>query len=82
MSNTETRETLLTGQNVPDFELTTFDPSKGSFGSFKLSENQANKKWTVLVFYPADYTFVCPTELADVGESYSKIIGYAHNFAG
>jgi peroxiredoxin (alkyl hydroperoxide reductase subunit C) len=73
MSDTENKEALRTGQRVPDFELTTFDPSKGTFGNFSLSENRKNKRWTVLVFYPADYTFVCPTELADVGAAYTKI---------
>ena len=29
--------------------------------------------WLVLCFYPADDTFVCPTELADMGEKYSEI---------
>jgi NADH-dependent peroxiredoxin subunit C len=27
-------------------------------------------KWVVLFFYPADFTFVCPTELRELGESY------------
>jgi len=27
----------------------------------------------VLFFYPADYTFVCPTELADIGEKYAQL---------
>jgi peroxiredoxin (alkyl hydroperoxide reductase subunit C) len=31
------------------------------------------KKWTVLVFYPADYTFVCPTELADVADQHAEL---------
>lgn len=29
-------------------------------------------KWSVFFFYPADFTFVCPTELEDLGNSYSK----------
>jgi peroxiredoxin (alkyl hydroperoxide reductase subunit C) len=61
------------GQKVPDFEMDTYDPKKGSFGKFKLSANMKKKKWTVLVFYPADYTFICPTELADVAEKYDTI---------
>jgi Peroxiredoxin len=51
---------------VPDFEMETYNPKTGSFGKFSLAEAKANKKWTVLFFYPADYTFVCPTELADL----------------
>lgn len=49
---------LKLGQTVPDFELTTFDPSKGDFGKFSLSDQIARKRWTILFFYPADFTFV------------------------
>jgi peroxiredoxin (alkyl hydroperoxide reductase subunit C) len=30
-------------------------------------------KWSVLFFYPADFTFVCPTELADLAERYEEL---------
>jgi peroxiredoxin (alkyl hydroperoxide reductase subunit C) len=30
-------------------------------------------RWSVLFFYPADFTFVCPTELADLGERYEEL---------
>ena len=30
-------------------------------------------KWSVLFFYPADFTFVCPTELADLAEKYAEL---------
>jgi peroxiredoxin (alkyl hydroperoxide reductase subunit C) len=30
-------------------------------------------KWTVFFFYPADFTFVCPTELVDVAEKYEEL---------
>lgn len=29
-------------------------------------------KWSVFVFYPADFTFVCPTELEDLAETYAE----------
>ena len=29
-------------------------------------------RWTVLVFYPADFTFVCPTELGDLADNYAE----------
>jgi peroxiredoxin (alkyl hydroperoxide reductase subunit C) len=29
-------------------------------------------KWSVLFFYPADFTFVCPTELGDMADKYDK----------
>jgi len=31
-------------------------------------------KWDVLFFYPADFTFVCPTELGDLADKYSEFI--------
>ena len=30
--------------------------------------------WSVLFFYPADFTFVCPTELKDLGEHYDAFM--------
>ena len=29
-------------------------------------------KWSVFVFYPADFTFVCPTELGDLADHYAE----------
>ncbi len=69
---TEENRNLL-GQKVADFEVDTFDPTQSSFGKFKLADNMNKGRWTVLMFYPADYTFVCPTELADAANSYDKI---------
>lgn len=66
---------LTVGQNVPDFEMDTYEPRTGKFGGFRLADVRKKKKWTVLVFYPADFTFVCPTELAGLGEKYAKLAG-------
>ena len=49
---------LQVGQIVPDFKLTTFDPKTGDFGSFDLSAQKQAGKWSILFFYPADFTFV------------------------
>jgi alkyl hydroperoxide reductase subunit AhpC len=54
------------GQRVPDFELETYEPSTGSFGKFRMADQVANKRWTILFFYPADYmsrkkSEVCPS---------------------
>jgi peroxiredoxin (alkyl hydroperoxide reductase subunit C) len=59
-------DSVKVGQQVSDFEMDVFDPVRGDFAKISLSNLKQQKKWTVLVFYPADYTFVCPTELADV----------------
>jgi NADH-dependent peroxiredoxin subunit C len=49
---------LRLGQPVPDFKLETFDPTTNDFGSFDLAAQKAAKRWTILFFYPADFTFV------------------------
>jgi peroxiredoxin (alkyl hydroperoxide reductase subunit C) len=49
---------LSVGQIVPDFKLDAYDPAKGDFGSFDLAAQKASGRWTVLFFYPADWTFV------------------------
>ena len=49
---------LRVGQNVPDFKLETFDPAKGDFGEVYLTDLKKAGTWTVLFFYPADFTFV------------------------
>lgn len=61
------------GQPVPDFELETFEPESSGFSKFIFADAKKNKKWTVLVFYPADFTFVCPTELADLAEKQAEL---------
>jgi peroxiredoxin (alkyl hydroperoxide reductase subunit C) len=67
-------EQVQVGQVVPDFELQVFDPKRNDFGNVSLTELKKQGKWTVLVFYPADYTFVCPTELADVATKYDELV--------
>jgi len=46
------------GQAVPDFEMEIFDPSRGDFGKISLQALKTDGKWTILFFYPADFTFV------------------------
>lgn len=36
----------------------------------KVSDADVKGKWSVFFFYPADFTFVCPTELEDLAENY------------
>lgn len=56
------------GQEVPEFKLAAFQNEE--IKDIKLSDYKG--KWVVLVFYPADFTFVCPTELEDVAKLYAK----------
>jgi peroxiredoxin (alkyl hydroperoxide reductase subunit C) len=61
------------GASVPNFELETYNPAEGDFGKLSLAEIKAAGKWTILVFYPADFTFVCPTELADLADKHDAL---------
>lgn len=66
-------QTVSVGMDVPEFMLETYEPASGSFGRVALSDIRKQGLWTVLVFYPADFTFVCPTELADIAEHLDAI---------
>ncbi|MDG2061061.1 MAG: alkyl hydroperoxide reductase subunit C [SAR86 cluster bacterium] len=37
-----------------------------------IDSDDLNGKWSVFFFYPADFTFVCPTELEDVADYYDE----------
>ncbi len=38
-----------------------------------VSDEDLLGKWSVIVFYPADFTFVCPTELGDMADHYAQL---------
>lgn len=58
----------LIGHKIEDFKVQAFH--NGEFKS--ISKDDLIGKWSVLFFYPADFTFVCPTELQDLAESYNE----------
>jgi len=60
--------TTCVGQEAPDFEARAF--VGGDFTSEKLSNHRG--KWVALVFYPGDFTFVCPTEVAAVASKHDE----------
>ena len=37
-----------------------------------VTQDTLKGKWSVIVFYPADFTFVCPTELEDLADHYAE----------
>lgn len=56
----------LINYEVKPFQVTGF--YKGEFREF--TEQDLKKGWSVFFFYPADFTFVCPTELGDLADHY------------
>jgi peroxiredoxin (alkyl hydroperoxide reductase subunit C) len=51
----------MVGQPAPDFDMPSTKNVEKLNENVKLSDYKG--KWVVLVFYPLDFTFVCPTEL-------------------
>ena len=54
--------TSLINSTVLPFSATAYHNGK----DIKVSEANLKGKWNVVFFYPADFTFVCPTELEDL----------------
>jgi peroxiredoxin (alkyl hydroperoxide reductase subunit C) len=49
---------LRVGDTVPDFTIKTYEPRREDFGEMSIKEQIRQKRWTILFFYPADFTFV------------------------
>ena len=56
------------GQKVSDFELDAYQ--NDDVKKVKLSDYKG--KWVVILFYPADFTFICPTELEEAANYYEE----------
>ena len=73
------QETVCTSVNwcariedtLPNFDLTLYNPLTDDVE--KKTINDFRGKWLVLCFYPADFTFVCPTELKDLNQKFEEI---------
>lgn len=62
------QEVAMVGREAPKFVGTVY--RDGKFEEVKLEDLRG--KWVVLYFYPADFTFVCPTELGGLAEKYAE----------
>lgn len=51
---------------APGFDLPAYDPIRDD--QTQVSLESLSDEWVVLFFYPADFTFVCPTELKDMAD--------------
>ena len=58
----------MINKEISDFKVQAF-----ANGDFKqVTKNDIMGKWSVFFFYPADFTFVCPTELEDLADMYEN----------
>jgi NADH-dependent peroxiredoxin subunit C len=59
----------LVGKEVQSFNASAYQ--NGEF--IEVSEESLKGHWSVVCFYPGDFTFVCPTELEDLQEQYAAL---------
>ncbi|OGY53556.1 MAG: peroxiredoxin [Candidatus Buchananbacteria bacterium RIFCSPLOWO2_01_FULL_40_23b] len=63
-----TTNTVKINQLAPQFETKAYHAGKET----KVKLKDLKRKWVVLAFYPADFTFICPTELGDFADHYEE----------
>lgn len=56
------------GEKIPDFSAEAFHGGQTK----KINFEKYKGKWLILAFYPADFTFVCPTELEELADLYPE----------
>ena len=59
----------IIGSTIQPFKATAFQKGKDFFD---VTQADLAGKWAVFFFYPADFTFVCPTELGDLADNYAE----------
>ena len=64
----EGRDVLEINHKAPSFTAEAFHDGQIK----KISLDDYKGKWVVVFFYPADFTFVCPTELGDMADNFDK----------
>lgn len=66
--NYELENELKIGKPAPKFTAEAFIDGQIK----KVSLDEYKGKWVILFFYPADFTFVCPTELGEIADKYEE----------
>ena len=64
----------MVGQEFPEFKMATCD-ADNTLGT--ITHETIDSEWTIMYFYPKDFTFICPTEIAafDQMSSAAQVIG-------
>ncbi len=68
------------GQPAPDFNMPSTKNMESLAENVKLSDYKG--KWLVLLFYPLDFTFVCPTELTAFSDRLDELNGIGAEVIG
>jgi len=58
----------IVGKKIPDIKLEAFQNDETK----EIKFSDYGGKWLVLLFYPADFTFICPTELSEAADLYDE----------
>jgi len=66
----KTMSSSLVLQKAPTFKMDAYDAKTGHYTTVKSEDYEG--KWHVVCFYPADFTFVCPTEIAAMNAKYDE----------
>lgn len=61
--------TSIINSQIPEFKVQAYH--NGKFVT--VTDKDVRGKWAVFFFYPAGFTFVCPTELVDMAEKYEQL---------
>ncbi|AOV08403.1 peroxiredoxin [Sporosarcina ureilytica] len=61
----------MVGKQAPLFSMNAVMADK-TFGKVSLEENMKNGKWTILFFYPLNFSFVSPTEITAMSDRYHE----------
>ncbi|MFA7116857.1 MAG: peroxiredoxin [Bacteroidales bacterium] len=69
LNNKEMSSSLVT-RTLPAFKMGAYNAKTGHFT--EVSSEDYKGKWLVVCFYPADFTFVCPTEIAAMNAKYDE----------
>lgn len=65
---------LTIGKNFPHFNLKGVVSSNIENAFIDVIHNNHQDKWRVFFFWPKDFTFVCPTEIAEFGRLYQEFM--------
>lgn len=76
LSNHQLYGSIKMTQSIINSTIKPFKATAFHNGEFvPVTEQDLLGKWSVVFFYPADFTFVCPTELGDMADYYEKLQG-------